>query len=73
MNPLKWIIKSKGTISAKQATCGWDLFNNVNDFTEWAVTLRIRIVKALGITSTLLSDCSRGRPIIVGKLGEKYH
>ena len=47
----------------KQATCGWDLFNNENDFTEWAVTLRIRIVKALEITGTLLSDSSRGRPI----------
>ena len=57
----------------KQATCGWDLFNNVNDFTEWAVAMRIRIVKALEITGTLLSDCSRGRPIRVGRLGDRYH
>ena len=55
----------------QQATCGLDLFNNKNDFTEWAVTLRIRIVKALEITSILPSDCSRGRPIRVGRLGDK--
>ena len=45
----------------QQATCGWDLFKNGNEFTEWAVTLRIRIVKALEITGILLSDCSRER------------
>ena len=54
----------------QQATCGWDLFKNENGFTEWAVTLTIWIVKALGITSILLSDCSRGRPTRVGKLGD---
>ena len=52
----------------QQATCGWDLFKN-----ELAMTLRIRIVKALEITGILLSDCSIGRPIRVGRLGDRYH
>ena len=57
----------------QQATCGWDLFKNENEVTEGAVTLKIRIVKAIEITGILLSDCSRGRPLRVGRLGDRYH
>ena len=57
----------------QQATCEWDLFKCENEVTEGAVTLRIRIVRALEITGILLSDCSRGRPIKVGRLGDRYH
>ena len=35
--------------------------------------LSIRIVNEYTVTSILLSDCSRGRPIRIWELGEKDH
>ena len=51
----------------QQVTSRWDLFKYERESQKGAVIERIRIVKALGITGTLLSDCSRGRPTGVHK------
>ena len=57
----------------QQVTSRWDLFKYERESQKGAVIERIRIVKALEITGTLLSDCSRGRPTGVGKLGDRYY